>query len=43
MILKIIPYKLIVNSSETRGRQNIEISYLVYFKNLNFTDTLSNN
>ena len=40
MILKIIPYKLIVISSETRGEQNIEISYLVYYKDWHFTDTL---
>ena len=32
MILKIIPYKFTVISSETRGKENIEISYLVYFK-----------
>ena len=32
MILKIISYKLIVISSERTGKQNIEISYLVYFK-----------
>ena len=42
MILKIIPYKLIVIPSETRGKQNIEISYLVFFKGWRFTDTLSN-
>ena len=32
MILKIIPYRLIVISSETRGKQNIEILCLEYFK-----------
>ena len=42
MILKIIPYILIVISSETRGTQNIEISFSVYFKDWDFTDTLSN-
>ena len=42
MILEIIPYKLIVFSSETRDKKNIEISYLKYFKYLHLTDTLSN-
>ena len=42
MILKIILYKFIVISTETRGKQNIEISYLVYLKGWHFTDTLSN-
>ena len=37
MILKIIPY--IIPSSETRGKQNIEISYLVHFKGWHFTDS----
>ena len=41
MILKIIPYKLIVISNEARGKQNIEI-YLVYFKGWISADTLSN-
>ena len=42
MIVKIIPHKLIVISSETRGKQNIETSYLVHFKDWHFTYTLSN-